>query len=111
MYKIFAILSLLSANTFAGVPTFDQCLEGTEIIGHVVQDRIAGVPYEEVYQNVQLTLEAIPKMLPQEKWFLHDMHDTIEFDEWVDQAYNSKDSIDQVETNYLNACLDRIVYR
>ena len=112
MSRLLTICVLLFPLTvFAGTPTFDECLEGTEIIGNVVKERIEGVPYEQVYQNVQYTLDAIPKMLPKEKWFIHDMHDAIEFDEWVDQAYNGKDSPDQVETNYLNACVDRIIYR
>jgi len=103
MKKWLTIVGILfSCNSYAF--SFDACVESSTWIGVVASTR--DQPYEVLDNEIRQHLDGFNFMFPQ-KTFLKNFEDETYFFGELKKAYDSKKTPDELQTEYLNDCINQ----
>jgi hypothetical protein len=104
-----AILVAMSAiPVFAGRPTMNECLEGSDFIRNAALSRDAGIGADAFIGRMQGDFIAIRAFPAELRWFVHDESDEQFLAEQARVVFEQPADPDDHRLHFLRACIDRM---
>jgi hypothetical protein len=105
---LLALCFACTASAHGSVPTFDECLEGSDFIAHAAMSRDLGVDREAFLARLDDDLSAIRAFPPSLRWFAHDGDDERFLTEATVRVFDAPITPDAHRSQFLFACFERL---
>lgn len=102
------MLAVSAVSVFAGRPTMNECLEGSDFIRNAALSRDAGIAADAFIDRLHgdfLAIRAFPAEL---RWFVHDEGDEEFLAGQVHLVFDQPSDPDDHQLRFLHACVDRM---
>jgi hypothetical protein len=97
-----------AATAHAGVPTFEECLEGSDFIAHAAMSRDHGMARDAFLAHLDDDLSAIRSFPPSLRWFAHDGDDERFLTEETLRVFDAPATPEAHRSQFLSACFERL---
>jgi len=103
-----ALLLVPAAAARAGVPSVDECLEGSDFIANAARARDNGVARERFLDRMDADFATVRAFPPALRWFVHDDEDESFLRDSAQVVFDRPAAPEDHRTAFLRACFDRM---
>ena len=103
-----ALTALAAASAGAGVPSVDECLEGSDFIANAARARDNGMVRERFLDRLDADFYAIRAFPPALRWFAHDRDDETFLRDAIQRVFDRPERPENHRAAFLRACFERL---
>jgi hypothetical protein len=102
------LVAVSAFPVFAGRPTMNECLEGSDFIRNAALSRDAGLAADAFIDRMRGDFIAIRAFPTELRWFVHDEGDELFLAEQVRIVFEQPSDPDGHRQHFLRVCIDRM---
>ena len=108
--RLLAAAACLAAGGLAsaGVPSIEECFEGSDFIANAARSRDNGIDRERFLDRLDGDLEAIRAYPPSLRWFAHDAEDETFLRDATQRVFDRPAAPEDHRSAFLRACFARL---
>jgi len=108
--RVLALAGSLAAagGACAGVPSVDECFEGSDFIANAARARDNGLPRGRFLDRLEADFEAIRGFPPDLRWFVHDREDESFLRGAAEEVFDRPATPEDHRGEFLRACFPRL---
>jgi hypothetical protein len=102
------IIAMNAMPGFAGRPTMQECLEGSDFIRNAALSRDAGIAGDAFIDRMRGDFSAIRAFPAELRWFVHDEPDELFLADQAQIVFEQPSDPDEHRIRFLRVCIDRM---